>query len=683
MTTTTATEFGSTATGEALEQLCADTLRVLAMDGVEKADSGHPGMPMGMADVAHLLWTEVLRLDPKDPRWLGRDRFVLSAGHGSMLLYGLLHLAGFEQMTLDELKRFRQLHSKTPGHPESFVTQGVETTTGPLGQGLANAVGMAMAERHFAARFPEAAQALSHRTFVICGDGDLMEGISAEAASLAGHLGLGKLVVLYDDNEISIDGSTALAFSEDVLRRFEGHGWRAVRVDGHDRNAVRRAIDAALAQEQRPTLIACQTIIGKGAPTKQATAEAHGAPLGKKELEATKAAMGWPPEPFLIPRTVKERWSKKQAEWTAQRREWDQQWRDLEARHARTASLLKAWTSGAAPDLSQVKWPTFKAGESDATRSSSGKVLQALCEGVPNLIGGSADLTPSTKTYMKAGGGDFSRTNYAGRNLRFGVREHAMASIMNGMSLHGGLIPFGATFLTFTDYARPAMRLASLMGTQVIYVMTHDSIFLGEDGPTHQSVEHVMALRLIPNMWVIRPGDAAETALAWRMALERTDGPTTLVLTRQNLPTIDRATHGDAAGTTRGGYVLWERGGDPQVILMATGSEVAVALDVARALHEQDRRAVRVVSLPCWEAFERQDPAYKEQVLPERCGTRVSIEAGVTFGWDRYTGDMGLRIGVDAFGASAPASVLAEHYGLTPGQVLSKVRAYLDAATAG
>ncbi|MBX3468077.1 MAG: transketolase [Planctomycetes bacterium] len=651
------------------------------MDAVQKADSGHPGMPMGMADAAHLLWTEFLRLDPREPRWLGRDRFVLSAGHGSMLLYGLMHLAGFEELTLDELKRFRQLHSKTPGHPESFVTAGVETTTGPLGQGFANAVGMAMAERHLVARFPEAADVLAQRTFVICGDGDLMEGISSEAASMAGHLGLSRLVVLYDDNEISIDGSTALAFSEDVLRRFEGHGWRTERVDGHDRGAVRRAIEAALAQDARPSLIACRTVIGKHAPTKAGTAKAHGEPLGDKELAATKAAMGWPPEPFLVPGAVRERWARRQAEWRAARARWDDAWKALERAHPQTATTLRRWSSGAAPDLSGVKWPAFKPGEKDATRGSSGKVLQALCEGVPNLIGGSADLTPSTKTYLNAGGGDFERGKYAGRNLRFGVREHAMGAVMNGMALHGLLIPFGATFLTFTDYARPAMRLGALMGTRTVYVMTHDSIFLGEDGPTHQPVEHLMAMRVIPGMRLIRPSDAAETALAWRMALEH-EGPTVLALTRQNLPVLDRAEHGDAEGALRGGYVLWERGGqEPQVVLVATGSEVHVALDVARALHRDDGRAVRVVSLPCWEVFEEQEPAYREAVLPPACGARVSIEAGVTFGWERYTGELGLRVGVDRFGASAPAGALAEHFGLSPGQVLQRVREYL--ATVG
>jgi transketolase len=666
-------DFGSNLQGEALEQLCANTLRVLAMDAVEAADSGHPGMPMGMADTAHLLWTEFLRLDPKDPKWLARDRFVLSAGHGSMLIYGLLHLAGYD-LPLDELKRFRQLHSKTPGHPENFHTVGVETTTGPLGQGFANAVGMAMAERHVVARHPEAAELLAHRTFVIAGDGCMMEGISSEAASLAGHLGLSRLVCLWDDNRISIDGSTDLAFSEDVIKRFEGHGWRTQRVDGHDRGQVRAALQAALAQDEKPSLIACRTTIGKFAPTKAGTAKAHGEPLGKEELKRTKEAMGWPQDAFLVPSATRRRWQARQLEWARGRAEWDGLWTRLEGKAPAVAAEVKRWFSGA-PDLSKVQWPEFKAGAKDATRSSGGKVLNAIAKAVPNLIGGSADLTPSTKTLIE-GSPDFQKKTYAGRNLRFGVREHAMAAVMNGMALHGALIPYGATFLTFTDYARPGIRLSALMGTHTIYVMTHDSIFLGEDGPTHQPIEHFMALRTIPRLRVLRPADATETAECWKMAVQHR-GPTVLCLTRQNLPVIDRTTHGDAAGAQKGAYVLWERGGEPQLLLIATGSEVAVALDVARALHEQDKVAVRVVSMPSFEVFAAQPQDYREQVLPPRCGARVSIEAGVTFGWERWVGELGLSIGVDSFGASAPAGALAEHFGLTPGQVLQRVRAYL------
>ena len=667
------TEFGRDRTGAALEQLCADTLRILAMDGVEKAKSGHPGMPMGMADVAHLVWSRYLTVDPKDPSWIGRDRFVLSAGHGSMLLYGLLHLAGFD-LPMEELKRFRQLGSRTPGHPEHGHTPGVETTTGPLGQGFGNAVGMALAERHLLARFPEAAGVLAHRTLVIASDGDLMEGVASEAASLAGHLGLSKLVVLYDDNAITIDGATDLAWSEEVLKRFEAYGWRAERVDGHDPAAVARAIDAALAQEERPSLIACRTIIGKGAPTKGNTAECHGSPLGAEELRKTKEAMGWPQDAFLVPSAVRARWAQRQEEWKQARARWDQAWAALEQGHPETAKTLRRWFSGEL-DLSKVEWPRFQG--SIATRVAGGKVMQALAKAVPNLIGGSADLTPSTKTFLD-GSPVCRRGAYGGRNLHFGIREHGMGSALNGIALHGGLVPYGATFLVFSDYCRPAIRLSALIGLKVVWVMTHDSIYLGEDGPTHQPVEHVMALRAIPGLTVLRPADATETAIAWRLALER-PGPALLALTRQNVPTFDRNEHAPAEDALKGGYVLWESqpGETPQLILMGTGSEVHVALEAARAISREDGVATRVVSLPSWEVFEAQDEAWREQVLPARCGARVSIEAGITSGWERYTGDLGLRIGIDRFGASAPDTALAEHFGLTGPQVLAKVRAYL------
>ncbi len=667
-------DFGSDRQGDDLERLCADALRVLAMDQVEAADSGHPGMPMGMADVAHVLWSEHLRLDPRDPAWLGRDRFVLSAGHGSALLYALLHLSGHD-LPMSELQRFRQLDSKTPGHPEVGHTPGVETTTGPLGQGFANAVGMALAERHLVGRWPQAADALAHRTFVICGDGDLMEGLSAEAASLAGHLELHRLIVLWDDNGISIDGPTTLAFGEDVLTRFAGHGWRTDRCDGHDLADIRRALAAAVAEAERrdgggkPTLIACKTTIGKFAPTKAGTADVHGSPLGKAELAAAKAAMGWPQEPFLVPDAVRLRWGARKAAWSEARAAWDRAW---DALPAAAAKEVQAWFGPAAPGLAAVAWPSLPAGKADATRNASGKALQALAAAVPNLVGGSADLSPSNKTLLK-GTPDFSPGDYAGRNLRFGVREHAMGAILNGIALHGGLIPYGGTFLTFTDYARPAMRLSALMGTRVVWVMTHDSIYLGEDGPTHQPVEHLMALRVIPGLRVFRPADTAETVVGWRLALEHR-GPTVLALTRQNVPELERA---DPDGPARGGYVLWEAGDGPQVVLIATGSEVHVALAVARALHAEDGRAARVVSLPCWELFEAQPLAWREQVIPPRCGARVSLEAGVTFGWERYTGELGLRIGVDAFGASAPAEHLAVRYGLDAPSVLARVRAYL------
>ncbi|MCA8921424.1 MAG: transketolase [Planctomycetes bacterium] len=665
-------EFGSTETGEAREQLCADTLRVLAMDAVQKANSGHPGMPMGMADVAHVLWSQVLRLDPQDPDWIARDRFVLSAGHGSMLLYGLLHLSGHD-LPMEQLKQFRQLHSKTPGHPENFVTRGVETTTGPLGQGVGNAVGMALAERHLVARFPQAAEALSHRTFAIAGDGDLMEGVASEAASLAGHLGLGRLVVLYDDNKITIDGSTDIAFTEDVLARFEAYGWNTARVDGHDRAAVKAAIDAACAQDQKPTLIACRTVIGKGSPNKANSSKSHGSPLGAEELKLTKEGMGWPQDPFLVPPAVRQRWSERQAEWQSARAAWNTTW---SAVPEGDRTQLTRWFKGEV-DLAAVRWPEFEVGKKLATRAASGKVLQALVAAAPNLIGGSADLAGSNNTDID-GDADYEKGAYGARNLRFGVREHGMGAIVNGMALHGGVIPYAATFLVFSDYCRPSIRLSALMHTRVVWVMTHDSVFLGEDGPTHQPVEHLMALRTIPNLRVFRPADANETAESWRLALEH-DGPSLLALTRQGLPTLDRGTHAPASGTRRGGYVLWEStpGTLPQAILIATGSEVPVALEVAQRLHADDGVPTRVVSLPCWKLFAEQPSDYREEVLPARCGARVSIEAGSTFGWERYTGDLGLRIGIDTFGASAPAEELAEHFGLSVDKVLARTRGYL------
>ena len=665
-------EFGSTETGEAREQLCADTLRVLAMDAVQKANSGHPGMPMGMADVAHVLWSRFLNLDPQDPNWIARDRFVLSAGHGSMLLYGLLHLSGHD-MPMEQLQNFRQLDSTTPGHPENTHTPGVETTTGPLGQGVGNAVGMALAERHLCARFPQAADALGHRTFVIAGDGCLMEGVASEAASLAGHLGLGKLIVLYDDNSITIDGGTEIAFSEDVLARFEAYGWRTDRVDGHDPAAVQAAIEAACAQEDKPTLISCKTVIGKGSPNKAGTSGSHGSPLGADEIKLTKEGMGWPQDPFLVPPAVRQRWSERQSQWREARAAWDAAWGKVPAAER---EQLERWFKGEV-DLSGVTWPEFEVGKGVATRAASGKVLNALAQAVPNLIGGSADLAGSNKTDL-AGEADCARGAYENRNVRFGVREHAMGAMVNGMALHGGVIPYAATFLVFTDYCRPSIRLSALMHQRVVWVMTHDSVFLGEDGPTHQPVEHLMALRTIPGLRVLRPADANETAESWRMALDY-DGPTVLSLTRQGLPTLDRSECAPVEGARKGGYVLWESdpGAAPQAILIASGSEVPVALEVARTLKAEDGIPTRVVSLMCWKLFDAQPAEYRDEVLPARCGARISLEAGITFGWERYTGDMGIRIGIDSFGASAPAEVLAEHFGLSAAKVLERARGYL------
>jgi transketolase len=594
-----------------------------------------------------------------------------------MLLYSLLHLSGMG-LSLDDLKNFRQLHSKTPGHPENFVTQGVETTTGPLGQGFANAVGMALAERHLVSRFPDLATCLQHKTFVIAGDGCLQEGVSSEAASLAGHLGLGNLVVLWDDNSITIDGPTSISFTEDVTERFVTYGWHVDQVDGHDMDAIAKAVHRALQTDNVPSLIACKTTIGKGSPNKAGKSSSHGSPLGDDEIKLTKEGMGWPQDAFLVPTAVEQRWAKRREEWKKTRAAWNAKWEELRASHPEQVTQVEQWFSQDTPDLSEVEWPVFEVGSKAATRATSGKVLQALAKAVPNLLGGSADLTGSNKTYMNERG-EIARYDYAGQNIRYGVREHAMGSMMNGMALHGGVVPFGGTFLVFTDYCRPAIRLSALMGTHVVWVMTHDSIFLGEDGPTHQPVEHVMALRTIPNLRVIRPADGTETAYAWRMALAH-KGPSVLSLSRQGLPELERDASGPSAGENvlRGGYSVWEAGGEPQLILIATGSEVALAIEAAQTLHSEDGRAVRVVSMPCWEVFMEQDQDYRDDVLPARCGARVSIEAGVTFGWERFTGDLGLQLGIDRFGASAPADVLAEEYGLTCAAVVARVRSYMS-----
>ncbi|MBL4849399.1 MAG: transketolase [Planctomycetes bacterium] len=660
------TSFGSDRTGEDLEQLCCDAIRVLAMDAVEAAGCGHPGMPMGMADAAHVLWTQFLRIDPQDPNWLARDRFVLSAGHGSMLLYSLLHLGGFG-LTLDDLKSFRQPHSKTPGHPENFETPGVETTTGPLGQGFSNGVGMAMAERHLAARFPDLSDAMAHTTYVIAGDGDLMEGVASEAASLAGHLGLGRLVVLYDDNQITIDGRTDISFTEDVLKRFDAYGWATSRIDGHDRAAVQAALTAAQGSD-RPVLIACRTIIGKGAPTKQDTSGIHGSKLGSSELQATKEKLGWPQDAFLVPDAVRARWKERQSGWSDARQAWNTRWSELSASHADASAELDRWLSGKL-DLSAVSWPTFEVGAKIATRGASGQVINALAAAVPNLISGSADLAGSVKTDIK-GSEDFQANNYAGRNIRYGVREHAMAAAMNGIALHGGLIPIGGTFLVFSDYSRPSIRLSALMKLHAIQVLTHDSVFLGEDGPTHQPVEHYMALRAIPQFNFWRPADARETAVAWRCMLERKE-PHGISLTRQSVPVLE----GTGEGARRGGYVVADSQGEPDLILIATGSEVSLAIEVAQSIKDI---SCRVVSIPCWEVFDEQGPDYRDEILPPTCGARVSIESGVTFGWDRYVGGMGMKIGIDRFGASAPLADLQKMFGMTCEQVVSRVRTYLS-----
>ncbi|MBC7294621.1 MAG: transketolase, partial [Thermoleophilia bacterium] len=564
-----------------IDTLAVNTLRVLAIDGVQKANSGHPGMPLGAAPMAHVVWTRYLQFDPDDPSWPNRDRFILSAGHGSMLLYALLHLSGFA-LPLEELEAFRQWGSLTPGHPEYGHTPGVETTTGPLGAGFSNGVGMAIAEAFLAATFNRPGfEVINHRTFAIVSDGDLMEGVAAEAASLAGHLKLGKLVYLYDDNHISIEGCTELTFTEDITARFQAYGWQVLEVaDGNDLAAIDQAVAAACAETDKPSLIKIRTTIGYGSPNKAGTAECHGSPLGPEEVRLTKEALGWPADlSFAVPDAVREFYGKVADKGRATRTEWLKQWQAYQEAYPDLALQLSRALAGELPPNWKDNLPAFAAGESIATRSASGKVLNALAKTVPTLMGGSADLAPSNNTYL-AGQGDFQADNRTGRNLRFGVREHAMGGILNGLGVHGGVFPFGGTFLVFSDYMRPAIRLAALSGIPVVYVFTHDSIGLGEDGPTHQPIEHLASLRAMPGLVVIRPSDAAETVVAWEVALERRNGPTALILTRQNVPVLDRQVLGSAEGLRRGAYVLREAsGGSPEVILLATGSEVAIALE--------------------------------------------------------------------------------------------------------
>ncbi len=663
------------------DALAINTLRFLAVDAVEKARSGHPGMPMGAAAMAYTLWTRFLRFDPHAPGWPDRDRFVLSAGHGSMLLYGLLHLSGYP-LALDDLKAFRQWRSRTPGHPESFQTPGVETTTGPLGQGLAAAVGMAIAERHLAARFNRPGFPLvDHWTYVIAGDGDLMEGISSEAASLAGHLGLGRLIVLYDDNRITIEGSTALAFSENVETRFKAFGWQVLSVeDGNDVPAVEAALRQAREDQDRPTLIRVRTHIGFGSPGKQNSADAHGAPLGPDEARRTKENLGWPLEPdFRVPEEARAPFRRAAQRGTEERRAWEDLFARYRQAHPDLASEWERRIKGDLPPGWDADLPSFPPGSRPvATRSAAGKALNTLARRLPEIMGGSADLGPSTKTLLE-GEADFSRHQPRGRNLRFGVREHAMAAILNGMANHGGFRPYGSTFFVFSDYLRPSLRLAALMGLPVVHVFTHDSIFVGEDGPTHQPVEHLASLRAMPNLVVIRPADANEAVEAWKVAVERRSGPTALVLTRQAVPVLDRSDLAPASGLRRGAYVLKEASGGPdkvRLILIGTGSEVHVALEAARLL-EAEGVPVRVVSMPSWELFEAQDAAYRKSVLPPDVTARVAVEAASTFGWERYVGSRGRTVGIDRFGASAPAEVLAEKFGFTAENVARVAREVL------
>ena len=667
-----------TLTAEQLDRLAVDTIRTLAIDGVQQANSGHPGAPMGMAPMAYALWTRFLHHAPTHPDWPNRDRFVLSAGHASMLLYALLHLTGYD-VTLDDLQHFRQWGSRTPGHPEFGLTAGVEATTGPLGQGIANAVGMAIAERRLAAEFNRPGHAvIDHWTYAICSDGDLQEGIASEAASLAGHLRLGKLVLFYDDNHIQLDGPTSMAFSEDVLERFDAYQWHTQQVeDGNNLLSIEAAIRAARA-DGRPSIIAVRTHIGFGSPHKQDSQKAHGAPLGVEEVRLTKEAYGWDPDrSFYVPDDAEGLFSRAIPYGEHLVNDWEDRVRRYAASFPALEAELRRRLAAELPDGWEASLPVYAVGDDVATRQVSQAAIQSLAAALPELFGGSADLSESNLTDV-AGGTDFSAEE-AGRNLRFGVREHAMGGIVNGIAYHGGFAPYCATFLTFSDYMRGSVRLAALAGLHVVYVWTHDSVGLGEDGPTHQPVEQYAALRAIPNLWFVRPGDANEAVAAWALAVERADGPTALALTRQKLPTF-AATAGLARdGVRRGGYVLRPAsseaaGGQPALILIATGSELQLAMGAADAL-EADGIPTRVVSLPCWEAFEAQAPAYREAVLPPGVRKRVSVEIGVSLGWERWTGDEGAIIALDHFGASAPAAAIFEHFGFTANRVAEVGRA--------
>jgi transketolase len=664
---------------DSLALLAVNTIRTLSIDAVQKANSGHPGLPLGAAPMAYALWQRHLKHNPRNPRWADRDRFILSAGHGCMLNYALLHLTGYD-LSLDDLRAFRQWGSKTPGHPESFVTPGVEATTGPLGQGTANAVGMALAERFLAARYNRPGHTVvDHHTFALVSDGDLMEGISHEAASLAGHLKLGKLVYLYDDNRISLDGPTSLAFTEDVAKRFESYGWHVQRIEEGDTDVdgIDAAIAAAKAEAGRPSIIIVRTTIGFGSPKKANTHHVHGSPLGPDEVKATKTALGFDPtKDFHVAddvaahfRTAVERGGKAEADWQARFAAWAKAFPEL-------AAEWKAAEAGELPAAWEAAIPTFTPKDELATRASGSAVISAIGAKIPFFIGGDADLSVSTLTALK-GAGDQQAATPEGRNVHYGVREHAMGAIANGMAYHGGTRTFTATFFCFCDYMRPAVRLAALNHLPVVFVFTHDSIGLGEDGPTHQPVEHLASLRAMPNILVLRPGDANEVAEAWRVALNRKDGPSAIILSRQSVPTLDRTRFAPASGVAKGGYVLADAaGGAPKAILLATGSELSLALAAKDKLDAAGIPA-RVVSLPSWELFAKQDRAYRDAVLPPGVSARVSLEAGATFGWERWIGDRGVAIGLDRYGASAPAGTLYKSFGITADAAVDAVKRIL------
>lgn len=663
---------------QSLEELCINSIRFLAIDAVEKAKSGHPGLPMGAAPMAFVLWDRFMRFNPKNPQWFNRDRFVLSAGHGCMLQYALLHLTGYDSVTLDDIKQFRQWESKTPGHPENFETEGVEVTTGPLGQGIANAVGLAMAEAHLAAKFNQPdLQLVDHYTYVILGDGCNMEGVSGEACSLAGHLGLGKLIALYDDNHISIDGSTDIAFTEDVGKRFEAYGWHVQHVpDGNtDLEAIAAAIEAAKAVSDRPSLIKVTTTIGYGSPNKANSADVHGAALGTDEVKATRENLGWDYEPFFIPEDALNHFRQAIGRGAALEAEWQETLAQYKAQYPEAAAEFEQFISGALPANWESALPTYTPEDKAlASRKHSEICLNALAKVIPQLIGGSADLTHSNYTLLK-GYGDFQKGQYQNRNLRFGVREHGMGAICNGIALHNsGLIPYCATFLVFTDYMRAAIRLSALSEAGVIYVMTHDSVALGEDGPTHQPIETLAALRAIPNLLVIRPADGNETSGAYKIAIENRDRPTLLALSRQGLPNLPTSS---ISGTAKGAYILSDSDGTPELILIGTGSEVGLCVQAAAQLQAEGIK-VRVVSMPCWELFDEQDQAYRESVLPKAVTKRLAVEAASSFGWCRYLGAEGEMISIERFGASAPGSVALAKFGYTLDNVVARAKALLS-----
>jgi len=665
---------------ETMGQLSITTIRTLSIDAIEKAKSGHPGMPMGAAPMAYTLWTKFMNHNPNNPSWFNRDRFVLSAGHGSMLLYSLLHLSGYD-VTMEDIKQFRQWGSKTPGHPEYGHTPGVEATTGPLGQGIAMAVGMAMAERHLAATYnKDGFDIVDHFTYAICGDGDLMEGVASEAASLAGHLKLGRLIVLYDSNDISLDGELNLSFSENVEQRFKSYGWQYLRVeDGNDIEEISRALNEAKTDLTRPTLIEVKTTIGYGSPNKAGTADVHGAPLGADELKLTKEAYKWTfEEDFYVPEevyqhfreTVLEAGEKKEKQWNSLFAEYKKAYPEL-------AAQFELAIEGKLPEGWEASLPVYEPGTSVATRASSGEVLNAIAKTVPQFIGGSADLAGSNKTLIK-GGDNFLPESYHGRNIWFGVREFAMGAIMNGMALHGGLKVFGGTFFVFSDYLRPAIRLAALMGLPVTYVLTHDSIAVGEDGPTHEPIEQLSSLRAMPNLSVVRPADGNETAAAWRLAVESASQPTALVLTRQNVPTLETTRERAYEGVQRGAYVVSEAANKaPVALILASGSEVGLAVKAQKKL-EEEGIFVSVVSMPSWDRFEKQPKDYRDQVLPPSVKKRLAVEMGASLGWERYTGDEGDILAIDRFGASAPGEKIMEEYGFTAENVVNRVKLLLN-----